>query len=162
MQDASLSRAESYMDLAIEAANASGTAGDVPVGCVIVKGDRVIAVCGNTREASKDATGHAEINAIRAACEALGTWHLLDCEMYVTLEPCAMCAGAVISARIPRVYVGVKDPKAGALGSLINLNAYPLNHHPELVFGIRENECRQLLQDFFRIRRAARKPAVTP
>lgn len=161
MQDESMLRAESYMDLAIQAANASGIAGDVPVGCVIVKGDQIVAACGNTREASKDATGHAEINAIRAACEALGTWHLLDCEMYVTLEPCAMCAGAVVSARIPRVYIGAKDPKAGALGSLINLNAYPLNHHPELVFGVREKECRNLLQDFFRCRRAAQKPPAT-
>ena len=144
-----------YMTVALEEAAACAAAGEVPVGAVIVRGDKILARCGNSREREQDATAHAELSAIRKACQLLGGWHLTGCELYVTLEPCPMCAGAIINARIPRVIVGAKDPKGGAFGSIVDLNAYPWNHRPAVLFGVQEAECAAILTDFFRCRRAA-------
>ena len=144
-----------FMTVALEEAAACAAAGEVPVGAVIVRGDKILARCGNSREREQDATAHAELSAIRKACQLLGGWHLTGCELYVTLEPCPMCAGAIINARIPRVIVGAKDPKGGAFGSIVDLNAYPWNHRPDVIFGVQEAECAAILTDFFRCRRAA-------
>ena len=138
-----------YMLLAIEMANQAYKADEVPVGAVIVKNGEIIATGRNNREETHDATGHAETLAIRQACERLGTWRLDDCELYVTLEPCPMCMGAIINSRIKRVVFGAKDAKAGACGSVINLNNYPFNHKPEIVSGIMNDECHSILSDFF-------------
>ena len=144
-----------FMTVALEEAAACAAAGEVPVGAVIVRGDKILARCGNSREREQDATAHAELSAIRKACQLLGGWHLTGCELYVTLEPCPMCAGAIINARIPRVIVGAKDPKGGAVGSIVDLNAYPWNHRPDVLCGVQEAECAAILTDFFRCRRAA-------
>lgn len=138
-----------YMLLAIEMAKQAYKADEVPVGAVIVKNGEIIATGRNNREETHDATGHAETLAIRQACERLGTWRLDDCELYVTLEPCPMCMGAIINSRIKRVVFGAKDAKAGACGSVINLNNYPFNHKPETVSGIMSEECQSILSDFF-------------
>lgn len=148
---------EKFMLEALAEARASTETGDVPVGCVIVKNGEIIARGRNTREAEMSATGHAEVNAINAACRAVGHWRLSGCTLYVTLEPCAMCSGAIVSARIDRVVIGAKDPKAGALGSVINLNSYPLNHKPILEYGILGKECSAVLTEFFSRRRAENK-----
>lgn len=137
------------MLLAIEMAKQAYKADEVPVGAVIVKNGEIIATGRNNREETHDATGHAETLAIRQACERLGTWRLDDCELYVTLEPCPMCMGAIINSRIKRVVFGAKDAKAGACGSVINLNNYPFNHKPETVSGIMNEECQSILSDFF-------------
>lgn len=137
------------MLLAIEMAKQAYKADEVPVGAVIVKNGEIIATGRNNREETHDATGHAETLAIRQACERLGTWRLDDCELYVTLEPCPMCMGAIINSRIKRVVFGAKDAKAGACGSVINLNNYPFNHKPETVSGIMSEECQSILSDFF-------------
>ncbi|MGK2956422.1 MAG: tRNA adenosine(34) deaminase TadA [Solirubrobacterales bacterium] len=142
------------MALALEEARKAELHGDVPIGAVIVRGGDVIAAAGNQREQQKDSTAHAEMLAIRDASKALGGWRLPDTTLYVTLEPCAMCAGAIVLARIPRVVFGASDPKAGAAGSLLDVLAQPgLNHHPEVVGGVLENECAKLLRDFFAARR---------
>ena len=141
------------MELALDEARASTETSDVPVGCVIVKDGEVIARGRNTREAEMSAIGHAEINAISAACRATGHWRLSGCTLYVTLEPCTMCSGAIVSARIDRVVIGAKDPKAGALGSVLNLNSYPLNHKPAVEYGICDAECSAILTEFFSRRR---------
>lgn len=138
-----------YMKIALEEAARAAERGEVPVGCVIVRGDEIIACCSNRREETKNATDHAELSAIREACAKLGGWRLMGCEMYVTLEPCPMCAGAIVNSRLPRVVIGAKDAKAGALGSVINLNSYPLNHKPKLEFGVMKEECAKILRDFF-------------
>ena len=143
-----------FMAVALEEAAACATAGEVPVGAVIVRENEILARCGNGRERQRDATAHAELSAIRAACGLLGGWHLTGCELYVTLEPCPMCAGAIINARIPSVIIGAKDPKGGAFGSVINLNDFSWNHRPEVTFGIMEEECASVLTDFFKQRRA--------
>ena len=122
---------------------------EVPVGAVIARNGKIIATGKNNREESHDATGHAEALAIRQACESLGTWRLDDCTLYVTLEPCPMCMGAIINSRIKRVVFGAKDPKAGACGSVINLNNYPFNHKPEILSGVMTEECQDILSDFF-------------
>ena len=134
--------------------------GDVPVGALVLgppgarEADQVIGVGWNTREAASDPAGHAEIMALRAAAEALGTWRLDGCDLYVSLEPCTMCAGAIVLARIQRVVIGAMDPKAGAAGSLYDLLREPrLNHCAEVTTGIREQECGDLLRNFFRERR---------
>ena len=142
-----------WMGAALSLAEAAAEEGEVPVGCVIVRGGRLLAADYNGRETFRDAVYHAETAAISEACRKLGGWRLPGCTMYVTLEPCPMCAGAIWNARLPRVVVGAKDPKAGALGSLLNLNAYPLNFHPSVVFGVREAECRALLRAFFERKR---------
>jgi tRNA(adenine34) deaminase len=143
------------MDLALAEAKKAGDGGDVPVGAVVVAGGKVVAAAGNRREATGDPTAHAEIIALREAAAALGTWRLSEAMLYVTLEPCPMCAGAVVAARIARVVFGCADPKAGACGSLYNLCADPrLNHEVEVVAGIREAETSRLLSAWFAGRRA--------
>ena len=138
-----------FMRAALEQARLAAAEREVPIGAVIVRGGEVIAVGRNRRETGKSALAHAEIEAIRAACEELRSWRLSDCALYVTLEPCPMCAGAIINARIRTVVYGAPDPKAGACGSVINLFACPFNHTPMVVRGVLEKECAELLRDFF-------------
>lgn len=126
---------------------------EVPVGAIIVRDGRIIAKAYNTREHSKCATHHAEILAIEEACRALGGWRLPGCTLYVTMEPCAMCAGAIINARIPKVIFGAPDLRFGAFGSLINLANVPLNHKPELVGGVLKEENVEMLQGYFKNKR---------
>lgn len=123
--------------------------GEVPVGAVIVKDGKIISRAYNKREKDKDAVSHAELYAIKKACKKLGGWRLTGCTLYVTLEPCVMCAGAIINARIDRVVIGTQDPKAGAFGSVTNINELPLNHKTEIEYGIMQSECSQILKDFF-------------
>lgn len=133
-------------------------AGEVPVGAVIVHQDRVIAAAHNQREILRDPTAHAEILAITQAADALGSWRLLDCTLYVTLEPCPMCAGAIVQARIPRVVYGTTDPKAGACDTLYNITGdVRLNHQAAVIGGVLQNEARSLLQEFFAQQRALGK-----
>lgn len=124
--------------------------GEVPVGAVIVRNGEIIACGRNRREEQKNALCHAEIEAINNACAALGGWRLFDCDLYVTLEPCPMCAGAVINARLRRVVYGASDKKAGSCGSITNLFSLPYNHSPELISGVMEQECSEILKDFFK------------
>jgi tRNA(adenine34) deaminase len=144
------------MALALERAREAEGHGDVPIGAVVARGAQVLAAAGNERELRRDPTAHAEILAIRAAAEALGGWRLPDTTLYVTLEPCAMCAGAVVLARIPQVVYGAADPKAGAAGSVLDILAEPaLNHRPQVTGGVSESDCAALMQDFFAARRSA-------
>ncbi len=138
-----------YMEQAYAQACEAYSKNEVPVGAIIVRNGEVISTGKNNREEAGDATGHAETLAIREACGKLGTWRLDDCELYVTLEPCPMCMGAIINSRIKRVVFGAKDAKAGACGSVINLNNYPFNHKPEIVSGIMAEECQEILSNFF-------------
>ena len=140
---------EYYMGLALEEAKKSLALAEVPVGAVVV-----VAAAYNTRETDKNAIKHAEVEAISRACQRLGGWRLHKCELYVTLEPCPMCAGAIVNSRIKRVVYGARDPKAGAFGTVLDLNSFPLNHKPEIISGVREQECASLLSDFFKILRA--------
>ena len=149
-------RDEYYMHLAMTEAGAAADRGEIPVGAVIVRDGRVIASAGNGRERDKSALAHAEIEVIGKACEVLGGWRLTGCELFVTLEPCPMCMGAIVNARIPRVVFGASDPKAGAAGGLFDMNTYPLNHHPEIVSGVLGDECADMLREFFRSRRAGK------
>ena len=142
------------MELAIESARRAEAHGDVPVGAVVARDGRVLAAAGNERELRGDPTAHAEVVAIRAAAEALGGWRLADTTLYVTLEPCSMCAGAIILARIPEVIFGAPDPKAGAAGSALEVLGEPaLNHRPQVSGGLMEDECSALLREFFESRR---------
>jgi tRNA(adenine34) deaminase len=146
---------EQMMALAIDRAREAERHGDVPIGAVIARNGEPLASAGNERELRADPTAHAEILAIRAAAEALGGWRLPDTTLYVTLEPCAMCAGAIVLARIPAVVYGTADPKAGAAGSVLDVLAEPaLNHRPEVTGGVLEAECSSLLRDFFARRRS--------
>ena len=138
-----------FMDAALALARQAAAEGEVPVGCVIVRNGQIVGSGRNRREKGKSALAHAEIAAIEEACAALGGWRLWDCTLYVTLEPCPMCAGAIINARIPRVIFGASDAKCGACGSVCNLFSMEFNHHPLVTQGIREDECAQLLKDFF-------------
>jgi len=138
-----------YMREALVLAKAAMAEGDVPVGCVIVRDGEVIGRGRNRREAGNDATAHAEVEAIRDACAKLGSWRLHRCALYVTLEPCPMCAGAIINARVEEVRYGVKDEKAGCCGSVLNLFEERFNHRPRIYRGPLERECGELLQDFF-------------
>jgi tRNA(adenine34) deaminase len=143
-----------WMQEAVGLAEACLAHDDVPIGCVIVRDGEVLAAAGNERELRHDPTAHAEILALRAAAEALGSWRLDDCTLYVTLEPCAMCAGGIVLARMPRVVFGAPDPKAGFAGSLGNLvQDDRLNHRVELVAGVEAEACGDLLRAFFRERR---------
>lgn len=144
---------EGFMDAALALAAEAADADEVPVGCVIVRGGEIIAVGRNRREGDRHALAHAEIEAIDKACRALHGWRLIGCTLYVTLEPCPMCAGAIVNARIPRVVFGARDPKAGAMGSVFDVNAFPLNHKPEIVGGVRGAESAAMLTDFFRRKR---------
>ncbi len=145
---------EQYMELALRQAEDAANCGEVPIGAVLVKDDIVLAAERNRREELKDATAHAEMLAIRRACELLGGWRLSGCTLYVTLEPCPMCAGAMIQARIDRLVFGANDPKGGAAGTLYDIvRDQRLNHRLEVSSGILEEECAVLLQQFFRERR---------
>jgi tRNA(adenine34) deaminase len=147
-----------FMRQAIEEAQKAVEVDEVPIGAVVVMGDRVIAGAHNLRETLQDATAHAELLAIREACEKLGTWRLIGCSLYVTLEPCPMCAGAIILSRVDRVVFGAKDPKGGACGSLINLPADErFNHRPEVVAGVLADECGDMLKKFFQAKRISEK-----
>jgi tRNA(adenine34) deaminase len=146
-----LTNHEQFMNKAYREAIKAYEKDEVPIGAVIVKDSKIIARAHNEREQKNDATLHAEISAIKKACKKIGTWRLNDCDMYVTLEPCAMCAGALIQARIRTVYIAAKDPKAGAVGSVINiLDVDTFNHKVDVVYGIMEEECSKLLKDFFK------------
>jgi len=142
------------MEMALDEARAAGARGEVPVGCVIVRADDVIARAGNRTLADKDPTGHAELLALRAAAAALGSERLTDCDLYVTLEPCAMCAAAMSFARIRRLYFGAADPKGGAVENGVRFFSQPTCHHrPEIYGGINESESAALLKEFFQARR---------
>ena len=142
-----------FMRIALDEAKMAAREGEIPVGAVIVKDGEVIASAHNNREATGDATGHAEVLAIRKACEAFGGWHLEKCTLYVTLEPCPMCMGAIINSRLGKVIFGAKDAKAGACGSVMDMRNYPLNHKPWVEHGFMKEECAKLLSDFFADRR---------
>ena len=143
-----------WMGDAIDLARGCLAHDDVPIGCVVVRGDELVAAAGNERELRADPTAHAEVLAMRAASESVRSWHLEGCTLYVTLEPCAMCAGAIVLARIDRVVFGAADPKAGFAGSLGNLvQDERLNHRVELTAGVEADACGELLRDFFRERR---------
>ncbi len=142
-----------YMQMALDEAKQAAREGEIPVGAVIVKDGEVIASARNNREATGDATGHAEVLAIREACRVLGGWHLEKCTLYVTLEPCPMCMGAIINSRLGHVIFGAKDAKAGACGSVIDLRNYPLNHKPKVDRGFLKEDCAAILSDFFKGKR---------
>ncbi|MGN0536522.1 MAG: tRNA adenosine(34) deaminase TadA [Acutalibacteraceae bacterium] len=144
---------EDYMREAIQLAKHAYAMGEVPVGAVVVCGDRIVGKGYNRRETDKNALCHAEIMAIDEACRTLGGWRLWQCRLYVTLEPCPMCAGAIINARIPQVFFGAFDSKAGSCHSVINLFNLPYNHKPVAVGGIFAEECAALLSQFFKERR---------
>ena len=139
-----------YMEEALKLAKEAARDGEVPVGCVIVRGDEIVGRGRNRREKDKTALAHAEIEAISQACSTLGGWRLWECTLYVTLEPCPMCAGAIINARIPRVVYGASDAKCGAVRSVCGLFSMEFNHHPTVEAGVLEEECAALLQEFFR------------
>ena len=139
-----------FMAAALRLAEEAAAEGEVPVGCVITLDGRIVGRGRNRRETGKNALAHAEIEAIDEACRTLGGWRLWQCTLYVTLEPCPMCAGAILNARIPRVVYGAADPKAGACGSVTDLFAMSFNHHPEKAAGVLEAECAGALRQFFR------------
>lgn len=139
-----------FMERAVALAKISAAEGEVPVGAVVVKDNIIVGEGRNRRELGKNALYHAETEAIDNACKALRGWRLWQCEMYVTLEPCPMCAGAIINSRIKKVTFGAYDLKAGSFGSVINFNDLPYNHKPEIIGGVNEEECKQLLTDFFK------------
>lgn len=139
-----------FMQKAIELAKISESEGEVPVGAVVVRNNEIVGTGRNRREYGKNALYHAELEAIDNACKRLGGWRLWQCDLYVTLEPCPMCAGAIINSRIKTVYFGAYDNKAGSFGSVANFNMLPYNHKPEIIGGIMENECSTLLTEFFK------------
>ena len=143
-----------YMMEALKEAELAKLEDEVPIGCVIVKDDQIIARSHNQRDKSHNPLGHAETLAIKEASEVLGDWQLVDCELYVTIEPCIMCSGAIIQSRIKRVVYGAPDIKGGAFGSSINiLEASNINHHPEIVKGVLENECSSIIKNYFKSKR---------
>ncbi len=149
---------EFFMKEALKEARKAYKKEEVPVGAIIVKDGKIIARAHNIKETKKSAVGHAEILAIQKACKKLNAWRLLDCEMYVTLEPCSMCAGALINSRIKKLYIGADDPKTGACGSVLNLlEDYPFNHKIEIEKYILKEECETLLKDFFKFLREKNK-----
>ena len=149
-----MNKDEKYMNLAIKEAKKAELIDEVPIGCIIVKNDKVVARGFNHRESKRLVISHAEIEAINKANKKLGAWRLEDCDIYITLEPCIMCAGAIIQARFKRVVYGAKDYKGGAFGSSINImDAQNINHHPEIVGGILEQECSTLLSNYFKKKR---------
>ena len=139
-----------YMAQALNLAREAGAEGEVPVGCVIVRGEEIVGRGRNRREEDKSALAHAELEAIRQANQTLGGWRLWECTLYVTLEPCPMCAGAIINARIPRVVYGASDSKFGACRSVCSLFDMAFNHHPTVEAGVMEQQAQALMQDFFR------------
>ena len=149
---------EYFMKQALKEAEKAYKKLEVPVGAVIVKDGKIIARGYNQKETKKDTTKHAEIIAIQKASKKLGSWRLIDCEMYVTLEPCSMCAGAIINSRIKKIYIGTKDEKTGAVGSVLNLlEGYKFNHKVEIESGIMQKECEKILKDFFKELRKSKK-----
>ena len=138
-----------FMSQALELAKEAAAEGEVPVGCVVVRDGQIVGRGRNRRETDKTALAHAEIEAISEACKTLGGWRLWECTLYVTLEPCAMCAGAILNARIPRVVYGASDKKFGAVGSVCSLFSMDFNHHPTVESGILEEECAGLMTEFF-------------
>jgi len=143
-----------FMNQALNEARKAYDKLEVPIGAVIVKGDKIIARAHNLREGKQNAIAHAEILAIQKACKKLGAWRLQECDIYVTLEPCPMCAGAILNSKIRNVYIGALEPRSGAVGSKINLfEDYNFNHKVNYETGIMEEECRKLLQNFFKDRR---------
>ena len=140
---------EYFMGEALRLAREAAAGGDVPVGCVIVRDGEIIGRGRNRREADSDATAHAEVEAIREACARLGSWRLRGCTLYVTLEPCPMCAGAIINARVEEVRYGAREEKSGCCGSVLNLFEERFNHRPRIYQGPLEAECEALLQEFF-------------
>ncbi len=153
MSNEELNIDEKYIKEALSLARMAEEIDEVPVGALVVKDGVVIARAYNTRESTKCATHHAEILAIEEACRVLGGWRLIGATLYVTMEPCAMCAGAIINARIPRVVYGARDLRFGAFGSLFDLSKMPLNHTPEIVGGVMESECRDVLSSYFKRKR---------
>ena len=147
---------EKFMLAALKLARRAAGEGEVPVGCVVVKDGVIVGRGRNRRETGRSATAHAELRAIENACKRLGGWRLWECELYVTLEPCPMCAGAIVNSRIRRVVYGASDPKAGAAGSVLDLFSFPLNHRPEVVSGVMAKECSAELKKFFAGLRARR------
>jgi len=139
-----------FMRFALEQARLAADMGETPVGAVAIWDGRPVSLAHNLRESGRCALAHAELLAIRDACQKLGGWRLHRCTLYVTLEPCPMCAGAIINARIPRVVFGARDPKAGCFGSVADFAALPFNHRPEVVSGVLEDECGAVIRDFFR------------
>lgn len=149
-----MEKVEKFMREAIKEARKAELIDEVPIGCVIVKDNRIIARGHNVRETKQNPTGHAEIIAINKASKKLNSWRLEDCDIYITLEPCIMCSGAIIQSRIKRVYFGAFDLKGGALGSSINvLEAKNINHHPEIYPGILQNECSSIITNYFKSKR---------
>ena len=141
---------EDFMRLALEQARLSFDEGEVPVGAVVTRNGEVVSVGRNRREYGKNALYHAEIEAIDEACKKLGGWRLWECEMYVTLEPCPMCAGAIVNSRIRKVYFGARDDKNGAVVSVMQMFDFPFTHKPEFEGGVMENECAAILSEFFK------------
>jgi tRNA(adenine34) deaminase len=160
MDSCNLRTDEDFIREAIRLAGLAEEIDEVPVGAVAVKDGKIIASAFNTRETSKCATHHAEILAIEGACRALGGWRLPGVTLYVTMEPCAMCAGAIINARVERVVFGASDIRFGAFGSLVDLSALPFNHKPLIVGGVLGEECRELLSSFFKKKRKAKEGAL--
>lgn len=152
-----MNKDEKFMFLALEQAKKAYKLNEVPIGAIIVKDDEIVGVGYNRRETDKNALYHAEIMAIDNACKNLGGWRLWQCEMYVTLEPCPMCAGAIINSRLKRVVFGSFDYKAGSCGSITNLFDFPYNHKPKCIGGILEKECSEILTNFFKELRVKNK-----
>lgn len=146
-----------FMRAALELARQSALEGEVPVGAVIVKDNEIVGTGRNRREYGKNALYHAEIEAIDSACKKLGGWRLWQCDMYVTLEPCPMCAGAIINSRIKTVYYGANDNKAGSFGSIVNFNDLPYNHKPKIIGGVMADEAQAMLTAFFKNLRENKK-----
>ena len=158
---AKLTREEKYMKAAIREAKKAWALGEVPIGCVIVYEDKIIGRGYNRRMVDHSALAHAEIAAIKKACKRMGDWRLEECELYVTLEPCPMCAGAIVQARIPKVVIGCMNPKAGCAGSILNLlDMKQFNHQVEVTRGIMETECSAMMSGFFAELRAKKKAAA--
>ena len=143
-----------YMQEALKEANLAAQEDEVPIGCVIVKNNEIIARAHNQRDKTNNPLGHAEVLAIKKASEVVNDWQLVGCELYVTIEPCLMCAGAIIQSRIEKVIYGAPDLKGGAFGSSIDvLTASNINHHPEIISGVLESECSQIIKDYFKSKR---------
>ena len=149
-----MERYERYMLEALKEAELAAQEDEVPIGCVIVKDDKIISRAHNQRDKSHNPLGHAETLAIKKASEALNDWQLVDCELYVTIEPCIMCAGAIIQSRIKKVVYGAPDLKGGAFGGSIDvMTANNINHHPEIISGVLEKECSEIIKDYFKSKR---------
>ncbi len=155
-----MTKDEMFMEQALLLAKEAAHEGEVPVGAVIVHNGEIVGRGRNRRENAKNALAHAEVEAINEACHTLGGWRLPECTMYVTLEPCPMCAGGIVNARISRTVIALKDEKSGAFGSVLDLNIYPLNHKTQVEYGVFEERSRELLQSFFAILREKRRKSA--